>query len=88
MSTLPFTRPTAWAKQGGTRFTYKQVRGYNPLYAVAAGTGDLVHTCLRGGNAHSGRGVPSFLTETFRRVRKAGATGPLVLRADSRLMRP
>jgi hypothetical protein len=71
------------AKEGGTHFTYNHVRGYNPLYAVAAGTGDVVHTRLRGGNAHSGRGAATFLTETFGRVRSAGATGPLVLRADS-----
>jgi hypothetical protein len=71
------------AKQGGTHFTYNHVRGYNPLYAVAAGTGDVLHVRLRGGNAHSGRGAASFLTETFARVRTAGATGPLVPRADS-----
>jgi hypothetical protein len=71
------------AKEGGTHFTYNHVRGYNPLYAVAAGTGDVLHTRLRGGNAHSGRGAAGFLTETFGRVRAAGATGPLVLRADS-----
>jgi hypothetical protein len=71
------------AKQGGTHFTYNHVRGYNPLYAVGAGTGDVLHVRLRGGNAHSGRGAASFLTETFARVRTAGATGPIVLRADS-----
>jgi hypothetical protein len=71
------------AKEGGTHFTYNHVRGYNPLYAVAAGTGDVLHTRLRGGNAHSGRGAAGFLTETFGRVRAGGATGPLVLRADS-----
>ena len=71
------------AKQGGTKFTYNHVRGYHPLYAVGAGTGDVLHARLRGGNAHSGRGAASFVTETFNRVRAAGATGPLVLRADS-----
>jgi len=71
------------AKEGGTHFTYNHVRGYNPLYAVAAGTGDVLHTRLRGGNAHSGRGAASFLTETFGRARAAGATGPIVVRADS-----
>jgi hypothetical protein len=59
------------------------VRGYHPLYAVIAGTGDVVHSRLRGGNANSGRGAGSFLTETFSRVRAAGATGPLTVRADS-----
>jgi hypothetical protein len=71
------------AKEGGSHFTYSHVRGYNPLYAVAAGTGDVLHARLRGGTAHSGRGAASFLTETFGRVRAAGATGALVLRADS-----
>ncbi len=70
-------------KQGGTKFTYNHVRGYHPLFAVIAGTGDVVHCRLRGGNAHAGRGAASFLVETFGRVRDAGATGPLVLRADS-----
>jgi hypothetical protein len=71
------------AKQGGARFTYNHVRGYHPLFAVMSGTGDVVHARLRGGNAHAGRGAAGFLTETFNRVRAAGATGPLVLRADS-----
>ena len=71
------------AKQGGTKFTHTKVRGYHPLYAVIAGTGDIVHSRLRGGNANSGRGAATFLTETFNRVRAAGATGPLTLRADS-----
>lgn len=71
------------AKQGGTRFTYNHVRGYHPLYAVAGGTGDVLHVRLRGGNAHAGRGAASFLIETFNRVRSAGSTGALILRADS-----
>ena len=70
-------------KQGGAKFTYNHVRGYHPLYATIAGTGDVVHSRLRGGNAHTGRGAASFVTETFGRVRAAGATGPLTLRADS-----
>jgi hypothetical protein len=71
------------AKQGGAKFTYNHVRGYHPLFSVIAGTGDVMHSRLRGGNAHAGRGAAGFLTETFNRVRAAGATGPLVLRADS-----
>jgi hypothetical protein len=42
-----------------------------------------VHCRLRGGNANSGRGGGGFLTETFNRLRAAGATGPVTLRADS-----
>ena len=70
------------AKQGGV-FGYTHVRGYHPLLATIAGTGDVVHCRLRGGNANSGRGAKSFLTETFNRIRAAGATGPMTLRADS-----
>ena len=75
------------AKQGGTKFTYTKVRGYHPLYSVIAGTGDVIGCRLRGANAHSGRGAASFLTETFNRVRAAGATGPLTLPADSGVLR-
>jgi hypothetical protein len=70
------------AKQGG-EFAYTGVRGYHPLVASLAQTGDLLHTRLRGGKAASGRGAARFVAETFRRVRGAGATGKLTLRADS-----
>jgi hypothetical protein len=70
-------------KQGGAKFTYNHVRGYHPLFAVVAGTGDVAHCRQRGGNANSGRGAAGFLTETFNRLRAAGATGPITLRADS-----
>lgn len=70
-------------KQGGAKFTYNHVRGHHPRVAVIAGTGDVVPSRLRGGNANTGRGAASFLTETFNRVRAAAATGPLTMRADS-----
>jgi hypothetical protein len=70
------------AKQGGG-FGHTKVRGYHPLIAAVAGTGDVVHCRLRGGNANSGRGAKSFLIETFNRLRAADATGPVTLRCDS-----
>jgi hypothetical protein len=70
------------AKQGG-EFAYTGVRGYHPLLASLAQTGELLHTRLRGGNASSGRGAATFVAETIRRVRDAGVTGTLTLRADS-----
>lgn len=70
-------------KQGGARFTYTHVRGYHPLLATAAGLGDVLHCRLRGGPANSARGAASFLGESLRRTRRAGAEGPLVVRADS-----
>jgi hypothetical protein len=70
-------------KDGARRYGYTHVRGYHPLLAVAAGTGDVLHARLRGGNANSGRGAKSFLAETIERVRAAGASGTLTVRADS-----
>src|SRR5713101_5387251 len=70
-------------KEGAKQYTYTHVRGYHPLLAVAAGTGDVLHARLRGGNAHSGRGAGNFLAETIERVRAAGASGALTVRADS-----
>ena len=70
-------------KDGALHHTDTHVRGYHPLLAVAAGTGDVLHQRLRGGNANSGRGSGSFLAETVGRVRSAGATGQLTMRADS-----
>ena len=71
------------AKEGGTRFTHTGVRGYHPLLAVAAATGDVLMARLRGGNANGGRSAGHFQRETIGRVRGAGATGELTMRADS-----
>jgi len=70
-------------KEGATGFTYSHVRGYHPLLAIAAGTGDVLMARLRGGNANSGRSAGHFLRETIGRVRAAGASGQLTVRADS-----
>jgi len=71
------------AKEGATGFTHTHVRGYHPLLAIAAGTGDVLMARLRGGNANSGRSAGHFLRETIGRVRAAGAGGQLTVRADS-----
>jgi hypothetical protein len=70
-------------RYGEVAFGHTRVRGYHPLLAFGAGTGDLLHARLRGGNANTARGAAGFITETINRVRAAGATGPLTLRADS-----
>ena len=57
--------------------------GYHPLLAVAAGTGDVLMSRLREGRANTVRGAAHFLRETVGRVRHAGATGQLTVRADS-----
>ncbi len=71
------------AKQGARHHGYTGVRGYHPLLAVAAGTGDVLMARLREGRANTARGAAHFLTETIGRVRAAGATGALTVRADS-----
>jgi len=70
-------------KQGAVHHGYTKVRGYHPLLAVAAGTGDVLMARLREGRANTVRGAAHFLRETIGRVRSAGATGELTVRADS-----
>jgi len=70
------------AKQGAG-FGYTKVRGYHPQLATLAETGQVLFSRLRGGPAGAARGARSFLTETISRLRHAGASGPLTVRADS-----
>ncbi len=70
------------AKQGAA-FGYTKVRGYHPQLATCAQTGQVLMSRLRGGSAGAARGAASFLTETISRVRNAGASGQLTVRADS-----
>ena len=71
------------AKEGARHPGYTGVRGYHPLLAVAAGTGDVLMARLREGRANTARGAAHFLRETVARVRDAGASGQLTMRADS-----
>ena len=70
-------------KQGALHHGYTHVRGYHPLLAIAAGTGDVLMARLREGRANTARGAGHFLRETIGRVRSAGASGQLTVRADS-----
>ena len=70
------------AKAGAHDHGYTGQRGYHPLLAVAAGTGEVLMARLRKGRANTARGAAHFLRETVGRVRYAGATGPLTMRAD------
>jgi Transposase DDE domain group 1 len=67
----------------GAKFGYTSVRGYHPLVATVAELDQVVGARLRGGNVHTARGAASFVTKVFRRVRAAGAAGPMEMRADS-----
>ena len=70
-------------KEGARHHGYTGQRGYHPLLAVAAGTGDVLMARLREGRANTARGASHFLRETVGRVRYAGAKGQLTVRADS-----
>jgi len=67
----------------GAAFGYTKVRGYHPMVATRSGTGEVLHTRFRKGSANTARGAQRLVRETIGRVRRAGATGPLTLRADS-----
>ena len=73
----------ALAKEGARHHGYTGARGYHPLLAVAAGTGDVLMSRLREGRANTARGAAHFLRETVGRVRYGGARGQLTVRADS-----
>ena len=65
----------------GAAYGYTHVLGYHPLVAVWSKTGEILHARLRKGSSQ--RGHKRFVEELVARVRRAGATGPLVVRADA-----
>ena len=69
-------------KQGASR-GYTGKRGYHPLLATRGGTGEVLHVRARKGSAGSGRGALRFCEELLARVRRAGAVGEILIRADS-----
>ena len=70
------------AKQGAS-FGYTKRRGYHPLLATRSDTGEVLHARMRKGSAQSQRGAERFVRELVQRVRRLGASGPLLVRADS-----
>ncbi|WP_435832273.1 IS1380 family transposase [Amycolatopsis japonica] len=70
----------------GSGFAYNGVRGLNHLVATLSSPvcAPVILTArLRGGNADSRRGAASMVTEAIGLARRAGATGTVVVRADS-----
>jgi hypothetical protein len=70
------------AKQGAG-YGYTGKLGYHPLLATRAGTSEVLHARLRKGAANTQRGALRFVDELLARVRRAGAAGQVLLRADS-----
>jgi hypothetical protein len=70
------------AKQGAG-YGYTGQLGYHPILATRAGTSEVLHVRLRKGPANTQRGALRFVDELLARVRRAGAAGQVLLRADS-----
>ncbi len=71
------------SQKQGAGYGYTKVLGYHPLLATRADTGETLHVRFRKGSANTQRGAQRFVRETVGRVRRAGASGALTLRADS-----
>ncbi len=74
-----------YAKQGAGR-GYTGVKGLNALLAVVSTPGSapvIAAARLRRGGANSARGADRFVADALITAKKAGASGTLVLRADS-----
>ncbi len=69
-------------KQGAS-YGYTKKLGYHPIVAVRSDTGEVLHIRNRKGKANTQRGVARFVDELLARVRRAGHTGQVIIRADS-----
>jgi hypothetical protein len=73
---------TGKTKQGAA-FGYTKVLGYHPILATRADTGEVCHARMRKGSANTARGARRFIDELVARLRRAGASGGIVMRFDS-----
>lgn len=67
----------------GAAYGYTHELGYHPLLATRAGSDEVLHVRLRTGSANTQRGAVRFVDELVARVRRAGAAGEILVRADS-----
>lgn len=74
------TKVFGYQKQGAA-YGYTKQLGYHPLVASRADTGEILHARLRKGSSQ--KGANRFIEELIPRVRRAGATGEILVRADS-----
>jgi DDE family transposase len=70
-------------RKQGAGYGYSAKLGYHPLLATRADTSEVLHVRLRKGQANTQRGALRFVDELLARVRRAGAAGQILLRADS-----
>jgi len=70
-------------RKQGASYGYTKVLGFHPVLATRADTGEVLHLRFRKGSSNTQRGAQRFVREVVGRVRRAGASGELTLRADS-----
>jgi DDE family transposase len=71
-----------YLKQGAA-YGYTRLFGYHPILATRADTREALHIRLRKGSANTQKGIKRFCEELIARVERAGASGTVLLRADS-----
>ncbi len=74
------TEVFGYDKQGAV-YGYTNQKGYHPLLASRADTGEILHARLRKGSSQ--KGTNRFVEELIARVRRAGAEGQILVRADA-----
>lgn len=74
------TEVFGYQKQGAA-YGYTRQKGYHPLVASRADTGEVLHVRLRRGSSQKGNN--RFIEELVARIRRAGASGEVLMRADS-----
>ena len=70
-------------RKQGASYGYTKKLGYHPILAVRCDTGEVLHIRNRKGAANTQRGFRRFVEELLARVRRAGHSGPIIIRADS-----
>lgn len=71
-------------KQGADTRNYLRAKGYHPLLAVEASTGQVIAAQLRAGNTSPANSAADFAADTIRRFRQlTDPSTSLLLRADS-----
>ncbi len=70
-------------RKQGASYGYTRKLGYHPILAVRSDTGEVLHIRNRKGAANTQRGFRRFVQELLARVRRAGHSGPVIIRADS-----
>jgi hypothetical protein len=78
-----FVGQTHGYEKRGASFGYSGIRGYHPLIATRADTGEVLHVRFRRGSVNTAKGVLRFVEELLPRLARAGASGEKLLRADS-----